>query len=80
MAESNYHSHPYIRSLDDYQTKLVSCSQLCAHLLDEQIDSNAPDWQKSAAWLMRDMLIHLAENVPFPKEDFIQLLAQEHQS
>lgn len=76
MAGLNYHAHPYIRQLNDYHAQLLSCSQLSAHLLDEQVDSNVEEWQKAGCWLMRDMLLHLAENLPFPPEEAMKLDAE----
>lgn len=61
MAESDY-----FRRLDDYHTELLSVAQLTAHLLDGLID-NEVDWQAAGAWLMKQKLLELAENLPFPE-------------
>jgi len=61
MAESDY-----FRRLDDYHTELLSVAQLTAHLLDVLID-NEVDWQAAGAWLMKQKLLDLAENLPFPE-------------
>lgn len=61
MAESDY-----LRRLDDYHTELLSVAHLTAHLLDALIDTNRAEWESSAAWLMKNRLVQLAEELPFP--------------
>ena len=60
MADSDYR-----RRLDDYHTELLSVAHLTAHLLDALIDS-PEEWQSSGAWLMKNRLVKLAEELPFP--------------
>ena len=73
MAGNNYHAETYLRQLNDYHTKLLSCSQLTAHLLDLRIDSEAEEWQSAGCWMMREMLLYLAENLPFPPNEALKL-------
>jgi len=61
MAESDYR-----RRLDDYHTELLSVAHLTAHLLDALIDTNREEWESSGAWLMKNRLVQLAEELPFP--------------
>ena len=68
MADSNYHSHSYVRLLNDYQTKLTSCASLSSHLLDLHIDVAVDEWERSACFLMRDLLNEISEGLPFPSE------------
>ena len=61
MAETDY-----LRRLDDYHTELLSVAQLTAHLLDVLVDNDV-EWQAAGAWLMKQKLLDLAENLPFPE-------------
>lgn len=56
----------YRDSLDEYHGKLLDCCHLAAHLLDLVIDMDVPEWQRSGCHLMREQLVDLAENLPFP--------------
>lgn len=76
MAGKDYLSHSYIRRLDDYHSKLVSCARLSAHLMDVSDHKSHEVWHQDACWLMRDMLVELAESLPFPPEDFMKLEAE----
>ncbi len=67
MAEADYR-----RQLNDYHTELLSVAHLTAHLLDGLIDTNREEWESSGAFLMKEKLVQLAENLPFPGEgDFL---------
>jgi len=56
----------YLRRLDDFHTELLSCAHLTAHLLNGLIDTNREEWESSGAWLMKNKLVELAQNLPFP--------------
>lgn len=66
MAGTDYPEHPYIRQLNDYHAQLISCVHLAAHLLELSIDDAPEEWRRSGAWLMRDQLKRLSEDLPFP--------------
>lgn len=68
MADSDY-----LRRLDDYHTELLSVAHLTAHLLDILVDKRFEEWQSSGAWLMRNKLVELAENLPFPSKSAVQV-------
>lgn len=58
----------YDRVLNDYHGKLLDVAYLSAHLLEESIDTAKTEWQKSACNLMAELLVELAEGLPFPGE------------
>lgn len=61
MADDDYR-----RRLNDYHTELLSVAHLTAHLLDTLVDNRFEDWQSSGALLMKNKLVQLAEELPFP--------------
>lgn len=69
MAGSNYHAHPYIRDLNDYQARLSNCAELSAHLLIGAGDHAGEEWHLAACVLMSRMLLELVEGLPFPEAD-----------
>lgn len=73
MAGTNYHSHAYIRLLNEYHVKLLSCAALSSHLLDLYADVAVDEWQISACFLMRDQLIEISQSLPFPSEHDLKL-------
>lgn len=64
MADDDYR-----RRLDDYHTELLSVAHLTAHLLDTLVDNRFEDWLSSGAWLMKQRLVQIAEELPFPPTD-----------
>ena len=73
MANLNYHSHPYIRQLNDYQVRLLSCLELSVFLMGCVEEKGAEEWHKAACWLMCDQLKVLGEQLPFPNEGVLVL-------
>lgn len=73
MAGLNYHSHPYVESLNAYHAQLLSMADLVAHLLERADDDSQQDWHRAGCWLMRDQLVVLAKNLPFPALDALVL-------
>jgi hypothetical protein len=56
----------YLRTLNEYHVELASVAALSAYLLDVSIDLDGDEWHKSGCFLMRNRLVEIAENLPFP--------------
>lgn len=68
MATIDYHSHPYIRQINEYQTELAMLRDAVDHILDEL---EGPKWMTSTAHILQGRFSHLVESFPFPSEDQI---------
>lgn len=70
MADLDYHSHPYVRQLNEWHLELSMLRDLVDHILGE---IEGPDWMTSAAHIAQDRFAHLVESIPFPKDDQVKL-------
>jgi len=72
MAGTNYHAHPYIRSLNSWHLELsilqTAFSNQVAQVEDEE--------QGAIFHVLQEHLIHLVESLPFPSEGMINLDAE----
>lgn len=76
MASSNYHAHLYIRELNEYQMRLCSCLELSAFLMDCAYEKSGEGWHKAACFLMRESLVELGEQLPFPSEEILVFVGE----
>lgn len=49
----------YLQQLNDYQMHLANVADLSAHLLDESLDADLPEWRIAASHMMRRFLRRL---------------------
>lgn len=63
MATVDYHSHPYIRQLNDWHLELAMLRDLVGHILDE---AEGPEWLGAAGHIAQARFSHLVESMPFP--------------
>jgi hypothetical protein len=66
MAIADYHSHPYVRQINEWHLELAMLRDLVDHIFTE-IDG--PDWMTSSAHICKERLAHLVETFPFPPPD-----------
>lgn len=71
MATSDYHSHPYVRALNDWHLQLGIVGDALKFSISQLED--APEGLYSVLGILEDRLIHLVETCPFPQEDQISL-------
>lgn len=72
MATADYHSHPYVRQLNDWHLELAMLRDLIDHILRE-VDDDCPDWVGSASHIALERFSYLVETCPFPQQEFLQV-------
>lgn len=64
----DYHSHPYVRQLNEWHLEVAILRDLVNHILSE-IDG--PEWICSAAHLAQHRFTQLVESFPFPLDSHL---------
>lgn len=70
MATTDYHSHPYVRQINEYQLELAMLRDAVEHILGEL---DGPEWMTSTAHILQGRFSHLVESFPFPSPEQIAL-------
>lgn len=65
-----YHSHPYIRQLNDWHLELAMLRDLVDHILTEV---DGPDWMTSSAHIVQARFAHLLDSFPFPDQTLLEV-------
>lgn len=77
MANADYHSHPYVRQLNDWHLELSMLRDLLDHILTSV---DGPEWLTSGAHISSDRLAHLVESFPFPPDSLFSSRGEDHAS